>query len=313
MTEKERQYPEMEQLREDLKQGTVGNLYLFFGEEHYLLRFYLGQLRETLLVPGTEEFNHRRLEGRGLTVRALEEAVNAFPAFSERTLVVVRDWNLFALPEEDRKALAEMLEEAPEHVCLVFLFETEPYKPDKRLKYNDRILKCLRVVEFGLQSRERLLRWVVNRAGKLGARMTRDVAEYLVFVGGGSMTALDPELQKLCAYCDGEITRESVDRTVTPVVEAAAWRLTEALCARRYEEAMTLLGKLLELQEAPHRILAAVSSELRRLLAVKLWLEEGKPVSELRQLGLFRYDFQQQKTVAAARRLSLTIQHCKND
>lgn len=305
MAEKERQYPEMDRLREDMKQGTVGGLYLFYGEEHYLLQYYLGQLRERLLAPGTEEFNHRRLEGKGLSVRDLDDALAPYPAFAERTLIEVRDWNPFALPEEERKALAELLENAPEYACLVLLFETEPFKPDKRLKYNDRILKCFRTVEFGLQSREKLLRWVVNRSAKLGARIDRDTAEYLLFVGGSSMTSLDPELAKLCSYANGIVTKEDVDRIVTPVVEAVAWRLTEALTSRRYGEAMATLGKLLELQEPVHRIIAAVSSELRRLLMTKLWLEERRPTAELRELGLFRYDFQVQKTVSAARSQSL--------
>lgn len=306
MAEKEKQYPEMDQLREDLKRGTIGGLYLFFGDEHYLLQFYLDQLREKLLVPGTEEFNHRRLEGKNLTVRDLDDAMAPYPAFAEHTLIEVWDWNVFSLPEEDRLAAAEMLEQAPEHACLVLIFETEPFKPDKRIKYNDRILKCFKTVEFGFQSRDKLLRWVMNRSAKLGSRMDRDTAEYLLFVGGGSMTALDPEIAKLCAYSGSVITKEDIDKIVTPVVEAVAWRLTDALTVRRYGEAMVILGKLLEMQEPAHRILAAVSSELRRLLVTKLWLAEQRPTSELRQMGLFRYDFQIQKTVSAARSLSLS-------
>ncbi len=305
MAEDKRQYPEMEQLRADLKQGSVGKLYLFQGEERFLLHFYLGQLREALVAPGTEEFNLRRMEGKGLTLRELEEAIDAYPAFADRTLVEIRDWDIFSLPEADRAALDQILGQVPDYLCLVLVYDTLAFSPDKRLKHNQALLKKFRQVEFGLQPKEKLIRWIMNRAAKCGARADREMAEYLAFVCGDSMTRLDPELQKLGSYCDGAITREAVDELVTPVVEAVAWKLTDALTGKRYGEAMETLGKLITLQEPAHKLIAAISSELRKLLTVKLWLEEKKPQAELKSVCGFRYDFQMQKTLSAAKQRPL--------
>lgn len=301
MADAKQQYPEMDRLREDIKQGSIKNLYLFHGEEAFLLRFYLGQMRDALVAPGTEEFNYRRLEGKGMTLRALEEAMDAYPAFAERTLVEIRDWDIFALPEADRAALDGLFAQAPEYLCLVLIYETLSFSPDKRLKHNQSLMGKFTQVEFGLQPKEKLLKWIVNRSAKGGVRVDRDTAEYLAFVCGGSMTRLDPELMKLCAYCDGTVTRADVDALVTPVVEAVAWKLTDALTGRRYEEAMETLGKLITLQEPAHKLIAAISAELRRLLTVKLWLEERKPTAELKAVCGFRHDFLLQKAVTAAK------------
>jgi len=306
MADTKQQYLEMDRLREDLKAGNLKNLYLFHGEETFLLRFYLGQMRGALVAPGTEEFNYRRLEGKGLTLRVLEEAMDAYPAFAERTLLEVRDWDIFALPEADRAALDKILAQAPEYLCFVLIYETLPFSPDKRLKHNQSLLGKFSQVEFGLQPKEKLLKWIMQRSAKGGVRLDRDTAEYLSFVCGGSMTRLDPELMKLCAYCDGVVTRQDVDVLVTPVVEAVAWKLTDALTGKRYEEAMETLGKLITLQEPAHKLIAAISSELRRLLTVKLWLEEKKPTAELKSVCGFRHDFLMQKAVTAAKQRTLS-------
>ena len=95
---------EYEKLREDLKKGTPGRLYAFYGEERYLLEDALRTLRG-MIPQGTEEFNHHRLEGKGLSMNLLAEAVDSLPAFSEITLIEVWDLDLSKLAEGDRDAL----------------------------------------------------------------------------------------------------------------------------------------------------------------------------------------------------------------
>ena len=38
-----------QKLKKDIKEGTIGTLYVFHGEEAYLRDFYLGQLKKKLL------------------------------------------------------------------------------------------------------------------------------------------------------------------------------------------------------------------------------------------------------------------------
>ena len=47
----------LQKLKQDLKSGEPGSLYVFHGEEAYLRDYYLGQLRKKLIPPGMEAFN----------------------------------------------------------------------------------------------------------------------------------------------------------------------------------------------------------------------------------------------------------------
>ena len=57
-----------EALRAAIKAGVPANLYIFYGEERYLLQTMAQQLKELLIPGGFEEFNYHRLTGKGLTV-----------------------------------------------------------------------------------------------------------------------------------------------------------------------------------------------------------------------------------------------------
>ena len=69
----------LQKLKADLSAGSVGNAYIFYGEESYLREHYLGQLREALIPPGSETFNCHALEGKDLTAESLAETAEAMP------------------------------------------------------------------------------------------------------------------------------------------------------------------------------------------------------------------------------------------
>lgn len=84
-----------QQLKKDLAGGEPGRLYLFHGEETYLRDHYLGRLKELLLTGGMGEFNLHTIPAREMSPRRLEEAVDCLPMMAPRTLVLVRDFDLF--------------------------------------------------------------------------------------------------------------------------------------------------------------------------------------------------------------------------
>ena len=99
----------MRELKQALRSGAPGRLYLFYGEEAYLREYYLGELKKTLLPEGLEDFNLHTAEGKACSVAWIEQAVNCFPMMSERTLVLVTDFDLFGLNESDRDTLISLL------------------------------------------------------------------------------------------------------------------------------------------------------------------------------------------------------------
>lgn len=298
-------------LSDDLKAGRAERLYFFHGEEPYLMERSLEQLRRLLIPEGAGAFNHHRLEGKNVTPALLSDTVDLLPVFSERTLIEVRDYDLFKAPEADRAVLQQLLTDLPEYVCLVFIFDTVPYAPDTRLKMVKAVLACGQAVDFPLQESGRLVRWIVRHAADEGKEISRSDAEYLSFLTGGQMTALNTEIAKLCSYCSGKtVTRADIDVCVTPTVEAQSYRLADAVIAGDRRQAVSLLSDILQLQVPVHYVLGALSGTIRNLLYARLAIDAGKNAAWLESEFHIARSFQATRAMDSARRL--TTERCRN-
>lgn len=294
------------QLKQALKQGDVGNLYVFHGKEDYLRDHYLTRLRRKLVEPGMEAFNYRLFQGKELEEQVLSEAVESLPMMSERTMVEVWDWDLFK-NEQRRERLLALVEDLPEYVCLVFVYDTMEFKANA----NTRLGKLLRqrglTVEFEAQSQSDLNQWIRRRLEKRwGKEMDTPTAEYLTFLCGGLMTNLAGELDKAGAYAKGpKVTKADLDAVCDPVLDARVFQMTDALLAGSYDRSAELLSRLLRMGESGVMLLAALSRQFRQLWSARLALEHHKGDGYLSELWNLKSGWQLRKLQQTARNHSL--------
>ena len=293
-----------QKFKADLSAGAVGCAYIFYGEESYLREYYLEELRKKLVPVGFEEFNYHRLEGKDLTVQTLTEMAEAMPMLSERTLIVVTDFDIFKLGEEQREKLIGLLEDIPPYCCLVFVYDTVAYKPNKTMK---KLCKAIgdhvQAVEFRAQDSSDLVAWIVRRFRALDKEIDRQTAEYLIFTCGGLMTGLVPEIQKIGAYAKGKaITQKDIDDVADPVLSAEVFKLSDAVLQGNYDLAASILGDLLKMQTEPIMILAALGSQLRRIYTARIAIDSGKDKYWLMELWEMKSDYPAKLLLNAAKR-----------
>lgn len=292
-----------EALRAAIKAGVPANLYIFYGEERYLLQTMARQLKELLIPGGFEEFNYHRLTGKGLTVQELVETAEAMPMMAEHTLITVTDMDIFKLDESQRTALIDLLGDFPPYCTLVFLYEQVPYKRDGKMKKLCAALnEYVQEVEFVQQERSDLLKWLKRRFAATGHDIDQTAADHLLFTCGSLMRGLIPEVEKIAAYARHErITVEDIDAVAEPVLDARIFDMTNAVTARNYDRAAAILADLLRMQTEPIAILAALGKELRRLYTARLALDGGKDRVWLKELWSMSSDYPAKLLLQAAR------------
>ena len=293
-----------QKFKADLSAGAVGCAYIFYGEESYLREYYLEELRKKLVPAGFEEFNYHRLEGKDLTVQTLTEMAEAMPMLSERTFIVVTDFDIFKLGEDQREKLIALLEDIPSYCCMVFAYDTVAYKPNKTMK---KLCKAIgdhvQAVEFRAQDSSDLVAWIARRFRALDKEIDRQTAEYLIFTCGGLMTGLVPEIQKIAAYAKGKtITQKDIDDVADPVLSAEVFKLSDAVLQGNYDLAASILGDLLKMQTEPIMILAALGSQLRRIYTARLAIDSGKDKYWLMELWEMKSDYPAKLLLNAAKR-----------
>lgn len=272
-------------LKNDLKNHTIGSLYLIGGEESYLKQYYLSELEKAVVDDAFRDFNYEVFEGESLRADQLITAIDSYPAMAERRMVVVKDLDVFKPTAALKEELPRILNDLPDYVCLVFYYDTIVFKPDKRTKLYASINKIGCIADFSQLERHDLIPWVKRRARETGKHIDNDTCDYLLFICGTSMTNLILEIEKACAHsATDSVKRSDIDAVCTKVLDAVTFDLTDAITAQRFDRALGLVHDLIAQKNEPIVLLSAIARHIQRLYAAKLAMEAHVSDKELMEL-----------------------------
>ncbi len=310
MAQKKRPDAGLIELKKALTENRLGMLYLFHGEEDYLRDYYLETIRKKLLPAGAETFNLHVFQGKELELQDLEDCVDAFPMMNDRTVIIVYDYDLYK-NEERRDKLEAMLQDLPDYVCLIFVYDLLPFPAKGNTKLGKLIKKIGITVEFQPQQQSDLNAWIRRHFKALGKEIDNSTAEYLTFLCGGLMTGLDGEIEKIGSYAKGaKITKEDIDAVATPVLDAQVFAMSNAIGEGNFDQAMGVLSELYQMNEAPIKILAVLGTQLRQMWSARVTLEQKKGQDYLAELWKMHSSWQARRLMESARRFDL--RWCRN-
>lgn len=294
-----------QQLKGAMRSKRFERLYFFHGEEMFLLRHYLEQMKKKILDELTESFNFHRFTQENFTVQEFADAVEALPMMAEHTFVQVDDVDPFKLPEAERNKMAEIFSDVPDYCTVVFTYEIADWKPDKRLKALwSAVDQKGTVVEFAKQSQRDLIAWITRHFTAREKKISTDLCAYLIDITGGTMTALQGEIQKIAAFSGADtICKADIDAVTEPVLDAVVFQMTDLLGSGQYGAALLKLQQLFKMQQEPIAILGAVGGHFRRIAAARTLIDCGKNSDDLMRLCGLK-DYPARKTMSAAGKFS---------
>ena len=274
----------MEQLLQDLKQETYKNAYLLCGEEAYLRNQYKKRLRDALVIDG-DTMNYSYYEGKDINPRAVIDMAETLPFFADRRVLMIENSGFFKNKCDE---LADYMSEIPESTCLIFV-ETEI---DKRNRLYKEVKKCGRVVEFGTQKEDVLMKWILGMLKKEGKNITRETLQVFLSKTGSDMQLIKNELDKLAAYTEGRnvITTEDVEQVCITQTTNKIFDMVNAIAEGNQKKALELYEDLLSLKEPPMRILFLIARQFNQLYQLKILSKEGMHSSEIaKQAGIMPF------------------------
>ena len=139
-----------------------------------------------------------------------------------------------------------------------------------------------------------LYQWLTREARLLGKNLTLAAAQRLVEMVGNNLAELSQELEKLALFAGPEntLTPALVTQLASHSRTYNIFALVEALGAPGFHQRLTSLGQLLDLGEHPAKILGMLARQVRMLIRVK----EGagaNPVELARSLGVPQWQGQE--------------------
>lgn len=262
-------------LIEDLKNHNFKQMYLFTGEELYLLRQYKQKLKEAL-VDAEDSMNVSVFEGKGINPREIIELADTMPFFAERRVIFIENSGFL---KNACAQLAEYIKDLPETTYLIFVED----QIDKRGKLYKEIKAKGRIVEFQRQDEKTLTRWILGLLKKEEKKITEETLKEFFYRTGLDMEHISIELEKLFCYTMGKevITTEDVKTICEKQIETQIFEMIQAVVEKKQEKALHLYADLLSMKEPPMRILYLITRQFHQLLLLKQLLTEGLEKGEL--------------------------------
>lgn len=253
----------MKSLNEDLKTGQFNQIYLFYGEEAYLKRYYKERFVKAMVSEG-DTMNYSYFEGKNTNPKAVIDLAETLPFFADRRLIVLENTGFLknASPE-----LAEYIKEIPETTSVIFIEE----ELDKRGKIYKAIKDKGRIVELKRQDDQTLMKWILGFVKREDKQISEATIRYFLGKVGNDMENIQRELEKLFCYCmhRTDITVADIDAICTTQIENHIFDMVDAVANKEQKKALDYYYDLLALKEPPMRILYLLTRQFRILMEVK--------------------------------------------
>ncbi len=308
----------------------MGNLYLFTGEETFLLSQQIRAWKEGFRKRFEGDLNLAVLDGSQEDEASLISQMETMPFLADKRLIFIEN-----LPEaakasakdaddkdedEEKKAdanqkLIDYLEKIPETSVVIFV---QP-KPDKRKRLYKKIVHLSTVArddkggmvaevkEFNPLKPAALSQWIQQQAAAYKAVIDPRSSEHLAGLVGESLWRLDQELHKLAAYTEGKpITPDDIDKLVIPSLEANVFHLTDALGAKDARKAIQCLHQSVAAGENLRQVFYMVVRQFRLLLLVCAYLSNyPNATAQSLATSLKMHPFVARNTMGQAKRFKM--------
>ncbi len=298
-----------------LASGKLGGCYLFAGEEDYLKRYYLGELKRAVLADETlSAFNSVIFEGAEVNFAALRDEITAPPMMSEYRYIEWRYASFDKMKESELEALEKTLELIDEQgtAVLAFLVNEGDFdcgtekRPGKLVKRFD---GKMNILVFEKSGDIPLLSWLKKHFDAEGIKVSADTLRALIFRSGRSMSVLASEVDKLsaCAKARGksEIDERDITEVASSTPESDTFALSNAILDRSKKEAYRALEEMKSRRLDPVMIFGMIAKTYSELANVCAMLADGMRIADV-QTATKIHEYKLRKIAAASKKFTVT-------
>ena len=290
-----------------LKSKELKSVYLFYGEEEYLIDHSLKLVKDIFIDKAFEPLNYIELEGKDLEFDTIMNACETLPFMSEKKIVVIKDLPLFKSKKEEGEAktkaskdpLINYIETLEDYIILVFVEKTKSIRKSNALY--KRIDKFGDIVEFTKLKGSDLDKWIADSFKKHNKTINKSNINYFIEYSSyfdknreRTLYDLENEIVKIANYSPdyGEITKNEIELLMTKPLEMNVFNLLNKISQKNGEEALKLFNEMYISGEPILFILHMIVRQLRNMLKYKVLKEKGYSSGDnFKKMGLSQYEY----------------------
>ncbi len=292
-------------LERHIKARAIRPLYLFYGEEDFLLQRTLRRLEKALAAEAGEPPLKVLKEAQEVGLPEFLALSREAPLWGSGQLLVLRRVNSYAA--EALQAVDSYLGRPAPRTWVVLVAEGLKARDLAKTPVWARLQREGAALGFFRLREGELYQWLAREAENLGKNLTLAAGQRLVEIVGDNLSELSQELEKLTLYAGPEktLTPALVSQLASHSRTYNIFALVDALAEPGAPKKLAALDRLLDLGEAPPRILVMLARQIRDLLRLKE-SEAGSLPELARNLNLSQWKVKklaQQAALFSAERL----------
>lgn len=264
----------MKNIQNHIKDNTIKNCYLLFGEEVFLVRHCKKLLKQAIV--GEDTMNLSIYSGKDISLSELRDNAQTMPFWAEKKLIIVTDSGFCKSASEEITAIVK---NAPETTYFIFA-ESEV---DKRNKLYKTIADKGYAAEMKFLSDNELAKWCAVLVKDAGKKILESVMKAFIMRTGPSMDNVGNEMKKVLSYIGDKETVDlpDIEAVCSVNIEDRIFDMIDAIGSKNREKAMKYYTDLLLLKEAPMKMLVLLTRHINTLLGVRTLTDEGMSSSEI--------------------------------
>ncbi len=259
----------MKQLKEQIKNKTFSNIYLFSGEEKYLIEIYQKRIVDSIFKGQDQMMNCDQFDQNNKDVDKIELSLETLPFFADKRVVLLKNLDLFnAKNKQSNERITDSLKKVSDTTVCIIIED----KIDKRNKLYKFIKSKGGFYEFGFQSEKELIQYVARELNRVNMKISTVDAKYFIDTVGYELRSIINEISKLIDYV-GEntiVTKTDINDVCTKHLESKIFELVDAVGLKERERALLLYQDMLALKEPALKILFMISRQFTLIFQGKL-------------------------------------------
>jgi len=299
---KNKQKPTISSLIKEVKSGKVLPVYLLCGEEHFLIEKALKSLLDILLQSETRDFNLNLLDGTIVTIQDILSAVEVYPIIADWRVVVVSESVLFQdrqklSPTELENDFLDTVEDIdsndpkeifldwvtgtpPQNSALIYTVKGSVNTREPIVKAIDRVGRFInfeKLEESSSIQRDPLFQSVSKQLAQSDKQITPRAFNLLRTQVNNDTHRFFEEINKAISFVGDrtQIDERDIRNLVSPTSSDTIFDLTDSISNRNVNQGLSSLHNILSDGEAPIKINALITRQIRLMVQAKLVLKNN--------------------------------------
>lgn len=297
----EKEKLDFDSLRLAVKHKKFSAVYVFYGNEEFLIEESIKFILQNAVAEGVREFNFDVVYGGEIDVQNLISLLLMFPVMSPKRVVVMRNSEKFlnklsrSKREKDAETFINYLKKPnPDTIFIIILNE-----PDFEKDVYKKLFEFADVVDLKAPYDWQIPSWIAKRVKERGSEppwngkeITDEACKLLQAYAGNSLRDLDNEITKLFIFTGEKkkIDVEDVKQAVGLSRTFTVFDLQKAIGEKNLQLSITIIERMLQAGEFPPVILTMLTryfSTLWKLYELQKTEKDPKKLANSLQLSQY--------------------------